>query len=189
MEQKRKRWTEDEDQVVLSEVRNNLDNLQRGFKNAAEQLGRGQKAVMVRYYKVLIKKDNPVNIIEEHRLEMESRQSSNQTPTEEIEQEETPEWENKGKKWTDGEDALLFDRVRMSSTNLAKCFLVVADELQRSPKSVAHRWYTVVSKKEGLCAFGVISSQHFSKNRKNGEGVPITSSLWRRFLNLIRNLI
>ena len=189
MEQKRKRWTENEDQVVLSQVRENPCNLKEGFKNAAQQIGRNPSAVSVRYYKVLAKRESPLHIIEEHRLEVANRQSSNQTPTMESEEEETPEYENKGKKWTEEEDAILLDKVKSSSKNLAKCFLVLADELQRSPKSVAHRWYTVVSKREGVCAFGVISSQHFSKNRKNGEGVPITPSLWRRFLNLIRNLI
>ena len=188
MEQKRKRWTEEEDKVILGQMKSANSSIS-GLKSAAEQLGRSYPSVRFRYYNVLVKKDNPVYIIEEHRLEMENRQSSNQTPTEEIEQEETPEYENKGKKWTEEEDAILLNKVKTSSVNLAKCFLVLAEELQRSPKSVAHRWYTVVSKREGVCAFGVISSRHFSKNRKNGEGVPITSSLWRRFLNLIRNLI
>lgn len=184
MEQQRRKWTKNEEAVVLSQVNENLDNLTRGFKIAAEQIGRKPSAVMLHYYKVLAKKNNPVAIIEEHRIAAQSPI----TPPQD-EKEEDVEYENKGKKWTAEEDALLLEKVKASSKNLAKCFLAVSDELQRSPKSVAYRWYRVVSKRDGVCAFGVISSQHFSKNRKNGEGVPIQYSIWRRFLNLIRNLI
>lgn len=97
------------------------------------------------------------------------------------------------KRWSNEEDAVLLRYVRNYPHNLHQCFLMVSEQLTdagtpRTLGGVASHWYTVLSKKpEALCFF-TASSKHVSKNRKNGMGVESTPSIWRRLLNIIRNL-
>ena len=92
------------------------------------------------------------------------------------------------KRWSASEDDRLIRQVRAFPQNLHKCFLLVAEELGRTEGAVANHWYTVVSKKpENMCFF-TASPRHVSKNRKNGMGEEIGTSIWRRFLNIIRGL-
>lgn len=93
------------------------------------------------------------------------------------------------RKWTQQEDERLLRQVRVFPQNLHKCFHVVAEEIDRTPGAVANHWYSVLSKKPGVIEFGTISSKHFARNRKNGMGVEISSSIWRRFLHLIRAFV
>lgn len=96
-------------------------------------------------------------------------------------------------KWSQEEDDVLLRYVRQYPHNLHKCFMMVSEHLSddghpRTPTGVQAHWYSVLSKKpEALCFF-TASSQHVSKNRKNGTGVPSTQSIWRRLLNIIRGL-
>ena len=92
------------------------------------------------------------------------------------------------RRWSASEDDRLIRQVRAFPQNLHKCFLIVAEELGRTEGAVANHWYTVVSKKpENMCFF-TASPRHVSKNRKNGMGEEIGTSIWRRFLNIIRGL-
>jgi hypothetical protein len=94
-------------------------------------------------------------------------------------------------RWTPEEDNVLINQIKVHPQNLKRCFELVAEDLDRSPSAVANHWYTVVSKKKGvefLC-FGTVTPQYFSKNRKNSMGVDITNTIWRRFCNLVRNLL
>ena len=96
--------------------------------------------------------------------------------------------ENKGRKWTEQEDARLLRQVKAFPQNLHKCFVIVAEETGRTEGGVAGRWYTVLSKKpEALCFF-TASPKHVSKNRKNGVGVESNGSIWRRLMSIIRGL-
>lgn len=45
-----RRWTKDEEQVVLSHVRDNSGNLSEAFRKAALELGRTKGAVGMRWY-------------------------------------------------------------------------------------------------------------------------------------------
>lgn len=90
------------------------------------------------------------------------------------------------KKWTQTEDALLMRQVKAYPQNLAKCFLVVAQQTQRSKGAVASRWYTKVSKDPKNVAFFTASSKHVSKNRKNGAGVASNYSIWRKLLSVLK---
>lgn len=54
----RKKWTDDEDLVVYRQVKNNLENMQKAFREAAELLGRSPKAVTIRWYKYISKQTN-----------------------------------------------------------------------------------------------------------------------------------
>ncbi len=96
---------------------------------------------------------------------------------------------NQSKRWTQQEEERLLRQVRVFPQNLAKCFLIVSEETGRTPSAVANHWYSVLSKKPGVIEFGTISSKHFARNRKNGMGVEISSSIWRRFLHLIRAFV
>ena len=97
------------------------------------------------------------------------------------------------RKWTPQEDEVILRYVRNYPHNLARCFLAVSEQLTadgtpRTSTAVASRWYTVLSKKADVWAFFTASSQHMSRNRKNGMGISITQSIWQRLLNILRSL-
>lgn len=92
------------------------------------------------------------------------------------------------RKWTEEEDNQLLRQVRAFPQNLNKCFLIVSEEIHRTPGAVANHWYTVVSKKPNSTCFFTASPQHVSRNRKNGKGVESNRSIWYRLMSIIRNL-
>ena len=92
------------------------------------------------------------------------------------------------RRWSASEDDRLIRQVRAFPQNLHKCFLIVAEELGRTESAVANHWYTKVSKKPEVMCFFTASPKHISRNRKNGMGEEIGTSIWRRFLNIIRGL-
>lgn len=97
--------------------------------------------------------------------------------------------QNNYRRWTPEEDEKLLNQVRVFPQNLKRCFILVAEDIDRSPSAVAAHWYSKLSKgyNNGLCFF-TASSRHVSPNRKNGEGVSIRPTIWRRLLNAIRGL-
>ncbi len=92
------------------------------------------------------------------------------------------------RKWTVSEDELLLQQVKTMPQNLHKCFLAVAERIDRTPQAVANHWYTVVSKKPDSVCFFTASPKHVSRNRKNGIGVESNRSIWQRLMSVIRNL-
>lgn len=92
------------------------------------------------------------------------------------------------RKWTEEEDQLLLRQVRAFPQNLSKCFLMVAQNTDRTPQAVANHWYSIVSKRADALCFFTASSHHVSKNRKNGKGVECPRTIWHRFLSILRNL-
>lgn len=92
------------------------------------------------------------------------------------------------KKWERSEDEILLRYVRARPQNLHKCFLMVSEQIGRTEGAVANRWYGKVSKDPTNVCFFTASPKHVSKNRKNGEGVETNNSIWRRLMNIIRNL-
>lgn len=96
--------------------------------------------------------------------------------------------ERKARKWTQEEENRLLRQVRTFPQNLHKCFVIVSEELDRTPGAVANHWYTVTSKKSDSLCFFTASEKHISKNRKNGMGNESTPSIWRRLLRIIRGL-
>lgn len=92
------------------------------------------------------------------------------------------------KKWTQQEDERLLRQVRTFPQNLTKCFLIVSEEIDRTPSAVANHWYTVLSKKPDSLSFFTASPVHVAKNRKNGMGVETNTNIWQRLLRIIRNL-
>lgn len=104
---------------------------------------------------------------------------------EQSKMEEVKTW----KRWSAREDKILLEEIRKSPYNLKACFMEVSKKTGRSLGATASHWYTVVSKRSGVMELGTISSKHFAKNRKNGRGVDITTSIWRRFLLLVKKYL
>jgi len=63
--------------------------------------------------------------------------------------------------------------------------MIVGEELDRTPKSVAAHWYQNLSKRPDSIAFFTVSEHHKSFNRKNGKGIPSTKTVFRRILRLL----
>lgn len=95
---------------------------------------------------------------------------------------------NANKKWTEAEDDMLLRQVSAFPQNLTRCFTIVSEVTGRSKSAVANHWYAVVSKKPDATCFFTASSKHVSRNRKNGQGVESSTSIWHRLLRVIRNL-
>lgn len=92
------------------------------------------------------------------------------------------------RKWTEEEDERILQQVRTFPQNLSKCFLIVSETIDRSPKAIQARWYNVVSKRPDAICFFTASPKHVSRNRKNGKGVESNRSIWQRLMSIIRNL-
>mgnify|MGYP005850259757 CR=1 FL=1 len=92
------------------------------------------------------------------------------------------------KKWTEEEELRLIRQVRAFPQNLNKCFLLVSEELERTPAAVSAHWYSVTSKRSDVLCFFTASETHISKNRKNADGVPSTTSIWKKFLKILKRI-
>lgn len=105
--------------------------------------------------------------------------------TQRVEDTETP---REVRRWSREEDDRLVRQVKAFPQCLAKCFLIVSEEIGRTPGAVSNHWYTQTSKRPDVVYFFTASEKHVSKNRKNGMGVESTPSIWRRLMAVIRNL-
>lgn len=92
------------------------------------------------------------------------------------------------KKWTKEEDDRLLRQVKAFPHNLHKCFIVVAEEIGRTPTAVSAHWYSVLSKNPDVLAFFTASSKHVARNRKNGMGEEIDNSIWRKFVRILKSI-
>lgn len=92
------------------------------------------------------------------------------------------------KKWTEEEEQRLIRQIRAFPQNLNKCFLIVSEEIERTPAAIASHWYSVTSKRPDVLYFFTASAKHVAKNRKSGEGVPSNPSIWRRLITVLRSL-
>lgn len=92
------------------------------------------------------------------------------------------------KKWTEEEEQRLIRQIRAFPQNLNKCFLIVSEEIERTPAAIASHWYSVTSKRPDVLCFFTASAKHVAKNRKSGEGVPSNPSIWRRLITVLRSL-
>ena len=93
------------------------------------------------------------------------------------------------RRWTREENSLLLRHINAHPQNLHYCFTMVADLIDRTDKAVAAHWYQSLSKEPDVLCFFTASSQHVTKNRKNGNGVESSPSIWRRLVSIIRNII
>ncbi len=95
---------------------------------------------------------------------------------------------SKNRIWTSQEDATVVRYVKARPQNLHKCFVMVAEQIDRTPGAVASHWYTKLSKDPDNLCFFTASTKHVSKNRKNGAGVATNRSIWRRLLSIIKGI-
>ena len=93
------------------------------------------------------------------------------------------------RRWSENEEKRLIQQVMTYPQNLNACFIVVSEVIGRTPVAVAAHWYAVTSKRPDVKRFFTASSKHIALNRKNGEGVPSTESIWRKLLRVINRLI
>lgn len=98
--------------------------------------------------------------------------------------------ENQSRRWTKQEEDRVIRQIKAFPQNLHKCFLLVSDEIGRSPSAVENRWYTKISKRDdvqSLCFF-TASAKHVSKNRKNGMGEDSNPGIWRKLITVLKSL-
>lgn len=95
---------------------------------------------------------------------------------------------NHCKRWTPEEEQRVMRQVRAFPQNLNKCFLLVSEEIGRTPTAVSTHWYTKLSKDPRNTCFFWASSDNVTKNRKNGLGIHSNVSIWRRLLTVLRSL-
>lgn len=91
-----------------------------------------------------------------------------------------------GGKWTTEEDAVLERYIDSGVANLKATFIRVSEQIGRTPTAVAAHWYGVLSK--GKLHYSTVTPTYVTKNRKNGAGVPINSSIWQRVFRIICNV-
>lgn len=95
---------------------------------------------------------------------------------------------SKRTRWTTSEDIILVGRVRMLPTNLTQAFKETARVTGRTVGACQNRWYSVLSKDKANACFVTVSGKHQSLNRKNGQGVPCTQSIFTKILKLLNIL-
>ena len=91
----------------------------------------------------------------------------------------------KNKRWTFAEDTQVVDQVRKSPTNLKQAFREAARVTGRSEGACCNRWYTALSKDKANICFITVSGKHQSLNRKNGDGVKCSTSIFTRVLKIL----
>ena len=91
----------------------------------------------------------------------------------------------KNKRWTAQEDTIVVSAVKDSPTNLKAAFRAAGKKIGRSEGACSNRWYTVLSKDKANACFVTVSSKHQSLNRKNGDGVKCSTSIFTRVLKIL----
>lgn len=76
-----KRYTTEEEQVILKYVRLNLSNLQKAFSIAAEKLGRTTTGVSARYYMKLKKSEVAFALLSSEGVSINTKSGNNQKPS------------------------------------------------------------------------------------------------------------
>lgn len=88
------------------------------------------------------------------------------------------------RKWTNEEEQVLIDQVRINPGNLARAFRATSDVIGRSSHSIEQRWYGKVRHSETV--FMTIGANNMSVNSKVSDNTqPVRLPIWRRILNLL----
>ena len=88
------------------------------------------------------------------------------------------------RRWTNEEEQVLIDQVRINSSNLARAFRNTSNITGRSPQSCRQRWYTKVRHSETV--FMTIGTNAMSVNSKVSDNTqPVSVPIWRRILRLL----
>lgn len=88
------------------------------------------------------------------------------------------------RRWTNEEEQVLIDQVRINPSNLARAFRATSDIIGRSSHSIEQRWYGKVRHSETV--FMTIGASNMSVNSKvNNNPQPVRLPIWRRILSLL----
>lgn len=158
----RKKWTADEERQLLDLVNSRTRTMSACFLAVAQATGRSAKAVSGHYYKSM---RGSVSFMADA----------------------APAGHTSVRKWTEEEEQRLIRQVRAFPSNLKKCFMIVSEEIGRTPLAVGSHWYTKTSKRDEICFF-TASARHVAKNRKNGKGVESNLSIWKRLIAVLKSL-
>lgn len=91
---------------------------------------------------------------------------------------------NQRRRWTNEEEQVLIDQVRLNPSNLSRAFKNTSNIIGRSPHSCEQRWYTKVRHSETV--FMTIGANAMSVNSKNSDNTQSVSvPIWRRILRLL----
>lgn len=165
-------FTLTEDNQLIESISNRTGSLKACFMEFARQTGHPVKSVSNHYYSKL-------------KPSMNVSFMANATPLAENEETSTRTF----RKWTDEEDRILLEHLKVGTGNFHACFLAVAEEIDRTPTAIAAHWYAVLSKRTDLPPVVVTASENqVQRNRKNGKGVESNPSIWRRLLAVLRSL-
>lgn len=94
------------------------------------------------------------------------------------------------RRWTNEEEQVLIDQVRINPSNLSRAFRNASNIIGRSPHSCEQRWYGKVRHSEAV--FMTISANNtISTNQKNvyngtNDNTQNSPSIWQRFLGFLR---
>ena len=91
----------------------------------------------------------------------------------------------RNKRWTAQEDMIVVSEVKNSPTNLKAAFEKASKMTGRSKNACMCRWYIVLSKDKANACFVTISGKHQALNRKNGDGVKCSTSIFTRVLKIL----
>jgi hypothetical protein len=88
------------------------------------------------------------------------------------------------RRWTNEEEQVLIDQVRINPSNLTRAFRNASNITGRSPHSCEQRWYGKVRHSEAV--FMTIGARNMSVNSKvSNNPQPVRLSIWRRILKLL----
>ena len=91
---------------------------------------------------------------------------------------------NQRRRWTNEEEQVLIDQVRINSNNLSRAYKNTSNIIGRSTHSIEQRWYGKVRHSEAV--FITIGARNMSVNSKNSDNTqPVRLSIWRRILKLL----
>ena len=97
---------------------------------------------------------------------------------------------NQRRRWTNEEEQVLIDQVRLNPSNLSRAFLHTSAIIGRTPNTIKVRWYSKVKHSEPV--FMTVSSNNtVTTNQKNvfygtNDNVEDAPSIWERFLGFLR---
>lgn len=161
MVKQKQKWTAPQERQLLRLIESKEHTLSYCFTMVASTTGRTPKAVSNHYYQ-----------------QMRS-QALTATPTPSS---------NGLRKWTEEENQILIRYIKPRINNLHACFMLVSEQINRTPCAIAAHWYSVLSKRPDVQVLVTASENSVQINRKNGKGIPSTPSIWRRILAVLRTL-
>lgn len=179
--QKLKRWTEQEDAVLLKCLADNAEHIALGLDLAAKKLGRNKKACSNRYYGHLKSKNAIVpTVVSKPKPEPKSEPKAKKSESKS---------KSKCKRWTKEEDNCLRNQVVLNINCLEDAFTKTARLTGRSIGACRCRWYYYVSIQPETKCFALVSQNQQINNRRFPSRPSLiekkSDSWWKKIFNLL----